>query len=315
MAFSPDNNHLIANYHYVENPRDDAKGIYPCAIDEFERHIIFLKDHYRFVSVPEIFEQAQKGSREKLCAITFDDGLQDQWENALPILKRHGVCATFFIITGTLEGVIPSAHKIHLLASLIPLSELAQKFNAFILHAFPMTALSYFIPSDRYLSNKRRHDDIITANFKEMLNNIAPRDMSGAFFSAMFKELGINEEDECKKIFMNIEQICALHNDGFFIETHTHNHYSLDRESSESIREDFRAAIDSFKRIVGRPPSVIAYPYGRALDDHTLLAEYGITHGVTVENRAIGIDDNALLIPRFDANDIKNALNITLSFQ
>ena len=37
-------------------------------------------------------------------AITFDDGYADNAEVALPILKRHGLSATFFVATGFLDG-------------------------------------------------------------------------------------------------------------------------------------------------------------------------------------------------------------------
>ena len=37
-------------------------------------------------------------------AITFDDGYADNHDVAMPILRRHGLCATFFIATGFLDG-------------------------------------------------------------------------------------------------------------------------------------------------------------------------------------------------------------------
>ncbi|MDP3770247.1 MAG: polysaccharide deacetylase family protein [bacterium] len=305
MAFSPEQNHIAVTYHYVEDPRDNMKGIYPCSMAEFDRQIAFLARRYRFASVPHIFEAAQKGSEEKLCAITFDDGLHDQWENALPILKKYGATATFFAITGTLDGVIPCAHKIHMIASLVSLPELVEKFNIFVSRAFSEVAASYYIPIDRPLNNKRRHDDIASANVKEMLNNIAPRDVSSAFLAEMFKDLGINEQDECKKLFMSREQLRALQDQGFFVETHTHNHYSLDRESADILHEDFHTASDALKHILGNAPRVMAYPYGRPPINRSLLAECDIAYGVTVENRAIARGDDELLIPRFDTNDIK----------
>ena len=305
MAFSLDNTHIAVTYHYVEDPRFDAGGIRPCSVAEFERQIRFLAERFQFASVPEVYEAAKRGSVEKLCAVTFDDGLQDQWENAIPILKHYGVLATFFIITGTFDGKMPSAHKIHMISSRISMHALVEKFNSFVLHAFPDFAQLYHIPLDRFLTNKRRHDDILPANFKEMVNNIAPRAVSDAFLSEMLKELDMKEDDECKKLFMNPEQIRTLPSMGFFVEHHTHNHYSLDREPIEVLREDFGVATHILKGILGKFPRVMAYPYGRAPIDHAIFAEYGITHGVTVENRSIIAGDDAFLIPRFDTNDIK----------
>ena len=37
-------------------------------------------------------------------AITFDDGYQDNYQNALPILQRYGLPATIFLATGSLDS-------------------------------------------------------------------------------------------------------------------------------------------------------------------------------------------------------------------
>ncbi|MFO0121490.1 MAG: polysaccharide deacetylase family protein, partial [Inhella sp.] len=37
-------------------------------------------------------------------AITFDDGYADNASVALPLLQKHGLCATFFVSTGYLDG-------------------------------------------------------------------------------------------------------------------------------------------------------------------------------------------------------------------
>ena len=41
---------------------------------------------------------------ERAAAITFDDGYEDNFSVAMPILMRHRMCATFFIATGFLNG-------------------------------------------------------------------------------------------------------------------------------------------------------------------------------------------------------------------
>ena len=39
--------------------------------------------------------------------LTFDDGLKSQFDNAVPVLNRYGVEATFFVIAGTMDGSWP----------------------------------------------------------------------------------------------------------------------------------------------------------------------------------------------------------------
>lgn len=87
------------------------------------RQIEFLSEHFRLTSVPEVFTAAQNKSTERLCAITFDDGLRDQYIHAVPILRKHRATATFFIITGTFAGFVPIYSEMIKCESYIPVVE------------------------------------------------------------------------------------------------------------------------------------------------------------------------------------------------
>ena len=303
MAFSIQDNFIIANYHYVENSRPDFSGIHPCSVQEFERQISFFAEHFSFVSVPELFAAAQHNENKKCCAITFDDGLKDQYDNAAPVLKKYNASATFFIITATLQGRVPLAHKIHTVTSRIPMNDLREKFNLFLASDFP-DFTEYLIPKDRRLTDKRRYDDIISANVKEAFT-IIPRKVSDAFLAKCLGELKFDEWELAKKLFMSLQEIQTLDKDGFFIESHTHNHYDLSGAILNVQRDDFDADEKVFKKMVGRSPKIMAYPYGRPPETDEVLHEYGFRHAVTVESRVVSDADNPLRIPRFDTNDIK----------
>ena len=44
------------------------------------------------------------GDRSAAISLTFDDGMHTQLDNAGPILKKHGLNGTFFVITGNLNS-------------------------------------------------------------------------------------------------------------------------------------------------------------------------------------------------------------------
>ncbi|HKY70074.1 MAG TPA: polysaccharide deacetylase family protein [Gammaproteobacteria bacterium] len=54
----------------------------------------------RLRDLPEVIAGALQD--EAIACITFDDGLLDNYENALPILENYGVKASFFIPTGSI---------------------------------------------------------------------------------------------------------------------------------------------------------------------------------------------------------------------
>jgi peptidoglycan/xylan/chitin deacetylase (PgdA/CDA1 family) len=66
----------------------------------FEKHLKYLSEQrYRCVTVSELCVIKNPYS-ERLACITFDDGYEGNYVYALPLLKKYGFKATFFITTG-----------------------------------------------------------------------------------------------------------------------------------------------------------------------------------------------------------------------
>lgn len=93
---------IILAYHSISN----HKYIYSISPKEFERHLIYLKKKFTLVKLLELenilFGQLSKRdslANKNLVAVTFDDGLEDNYTQALPILKKLNVPATIFIAT------------------------------------------------------------------------------------------------------------------------------------------------------------------------------------------------------------------------
>jgi peptidoglycan/xylan/chitin deacetylase (PgdA/CDA1 family) len=69
--------------------------------EEFDRHMAMLRKHHAVVDPSEMRELIAEPSkvRHLRVAITFDDGYVDNYAVAFPILKSHGLRATFFVPT------------------------------------------------------------------------------------------------------------------------------------------------------------------------------------------------------------------------
>lgn len=60
---------------------------------------------YRTISGDELVDHLTTGAPlpPRPVLITFDDGSEGQWANAVPVLRRHGFRATFFVMTVVLD--------------------------------------------------------------------------------------------------------------------------------------------------------------------------------------------------------------------
>lgn len=63
-------------------------------------------DPHQLAVTPDHFEEQMELLEEKEydVKVTFDDGYEDNYTNALPILEKHGVNATFFITTSKIDS-------------------------------------------------------------------------------------------------------------------------------------------------------------------------------------------------------------------
>ncbi len=91
----------ILCYHRVD---DRLKDNVTLGLEQFDQQIALLKRHYQVVRADAIVRgQIDRSGDRPIVAVTFDDGYLDNYSNAYPILKKHGVPATFFVSTGIVD--------------------------------------------------------------------------------------------------------------------------------------------------------------------------------------------------------------------
>jgi peptidoglycan/xylan/chitin deacetylase (PgdA/CDA1 family) len=95
----------ILMYHHVGEPPPGADAIrrdLTVLPSQFEAQLAYLSEEgYQTIYLSDLIMHLQMGRRlpPKPIVITFDDGYDDAFTNAYPLLKEYGFVATFFIIT------------------------------------------------------------------------------------------------------------------------------------------------------------------------------------------------------------------------
>jgi polysaccharide deacetylase len=93
---------LVLNYHMV-NTMFISLAVEP---RDFDIQMKYLVDHgYHTITPDELYEALQGSGKlpERPVLITFDDGYEDNYTNAYPILRKYGLKATIFVVTGFLS--------------------------------------------------------------------------------------------------------------------------------------------------------------------------------------------------------------------
>jgi peptidoglycan/xylan/chitin deacetylase (PgdA/CDA1 family) len=97
--------HRVTNLNFVD-PRVDDWNVAPAMLD---RQIAAIKQCADIVPLNDLMSrcQANPASRRPTVALTFDDGYANFFTQVLPILKRHGVPATVFVVTSLIGSTEP----------------------------------------------------------------------------------------------------------------------------------------------------------------------------------------------------------------
>lgn len=100
----------VLMYHHVrdnQEAKDKKQTSLNVTPEMFEKQMQYLKDKgYCVIGMDQLATFLNTGSKlpPKAVIITFDDGYEDNYLRAYPILKKYGFKATIFTATGLLEN-------------------------------------------------------------------------------------------------------------------------------------------------------------------------------------------------------------------
>lgn len=303
----------VANFHYIRAdfsaPFQSIFGLTPQA---FEHQLSQLSQIGTFVSQGQLLQDADAflESDKNFVLITFDDGLQEQYLWAKPILDEWGIEAVYFINSiNYTEKKVSLVHKIHLLRSQISSADLLQTIS-------DTSGNSHLILTDDERNKAQIHynyDDQQSAFLKYLLNFKLTSNQTALIINNLFST-HFDEAKIVSELYLTDDQLGELSNLNM-LGNHTHSHYALGLLSAQNIAAEIaktKEFIDNF----GHPtPHIISYPYGsrEACQEPVsdIAAQLGYTLGFTME-RGINIGStNKLLLKRFDCNDVPGGKNET----
>ena len=90
--------HRINDFNRIKNPFAQSMNV---SIKDFEKQLKFLKKRFTILPLEKIYSliEANKALPPKTLAITFDDGYNDNYQNAFPLFMKYQLTATIFLVS------------------------------------------------------------------------------------------------------------------------------------------------------------------------------------------------------------------------
>jgi peptidoglycan/xylan/chitin deacetylase (PgdA/CDA1 family) len=251
----------------------------------FDRIVGFIARHFRVLRLADAARRLADGTLPAAAAcITFDDGYRDNLEVATPVLRRHGVTATFFIAAGYIDG--------------------GRMWNDTVIEAVRAAPPGGIDWSDLGLD---RHDlgDAASrvAAYESMLRRLKYLEPAERLQTSVeiARRVGLPDRSS---LMMTPAQLRALRDAGMDIGGHTLTHPILRRIDEAQARSEIGEGRDRLTQWLGEAPTVFAYPNGVPGRDYgerdvALVRAAGFRAAVSTARGAAGAGSDLFQIPRF----------------
>lgn len=95
---------IILTYHRVNDEDFDPLEM-NIRIEDFERQMRYLKNNFNIISLEKAVKSLREGIEipQASIVVTFDDGYEDNYTNAFPILRKYNIPATIFLSVSSIE--------------------------------------------------------------------------------------------------------------------------------------------------------------------------------------------------------------------
>ncbi|MFW5775587.1 MAG: polysaccharide deacetylase family protein, partial [Chitinivibrionales bacterium] len=238
----------ILYYHRIL-PKVDPFAIDVITTADFEQQVAMLSSAFNLMTIGQLSDALQSRSiPPKTACITFDDGYQDNFRFAFPILQKYSAPATIFVATdfiGTGKLLWPD----RLLAT-IRHSRQSSVPADFCGHSLPLTT-----PGQRRATAERLLD---------WLKQFSPevRDMH---IGRLETVCGRAPKPE-NRLMLTWDEIRTMSDCGIEFGSHTLSHPILSHTTDGEIEQEISESKTIIENHIDKPVQSFAYPNGRLCD-------------------------------------------------
>ncbi len=235
----------------------------------FRRLVRYVSARYEAVDIRDA-SPGQVTKRLRV-AFTLDDGWQDNYGNALPVLREYGIPATVFLCTGLTGQRMPFwPERVRMALRRCLAARCGRRAE---------TLIEALIESLKYCSSEARDAHI------RMLRGGDPDCGTGGSYKG--------------DVTLTWDQVRSMHAQGVRFGSHSHSHPILTTLTLDAMAEQIRASKHALETMLGVGCDAFAYPNGDwSPEIRDAVAECGFHYAFTTERGAWLASSDPLAIPR-----------------
>ena len=252
---------IICYHRVVENFQRSAAVAIPSMLIStrmLERQLDWLAQRFDIMSLDELGShlENERTFQRRPAAVTFDDGYCDVYRHAYPLLRRKGIPAAFFVVTGLVDTGRPQLFdRLYLLLSMLqrrgaPLGlTVGRVLDSIGIQARGIKQLDS-LGNDAF--------GIMTA-----VLTIVPRQQLETAVTELENELSLKTDLLDEMTPLSWEMIQTMYRGGMTIGSHTQSHLLLTTETLKTAKTELAESRQMLESYLDAPVRHFAYPDGR----------------------------------------------------
>lgn len=216
--------------------------------EQFHDQMKLLRRRFHPLSFEDLLACIDRGSRlpKHAVMVTFDDGYDDNYRVAFPILRDQGMSAMFFVSTGHIDSGQPYAYD--WLVYMICTTE-AERLQV------PEAGIDAVIPTT--LDARRE----LVVNLLDRIKHL-DADVQSGIIGRLERDWGIARAPHPDCLPMNWDQLREMQRGGMEIGSHGVDHLMLSKLPREQMRREVFESKQRLEQELGVPAKVLSYPVG-----------------------------------------------------
>ncbi len=250
----------------------------------FDRMLGWIGSQFRVLDPLEASRRLFEGTLpDRPAVISFDDGYRDNYTVALPILRRHGFRAMFFVATGFLDGSMMFNDRV---------IEAVRRCSAGVL---PVPGADRNVPVCSIPERAAAIDQLLRA-----IKHLPPAERMERV-AEIEHAAGVAPASGA---MMRPEEVIALHRAGMHVGGHTRTHPILLKLDHTEAWREIDGGLEDLRSLTGERPRLFAYPNGKPGVDYgpehvSMVEQAGCSFAFTTHPGAARRTSSRFELPRF----------------